>query len=76
MSKWVFPNPALDHTTIEYSDIIAIELFDINGKKVLERSYLSPTGEAMIDTRDLTSGTYTLLIKSIQGTAKGKLIKD
>ena len=72
----VFPNPARDYTTIEYPDIIAIELLDLNGKKVLERSYTSPTRGVTIDTHDLASGTYTIILKCSAGTAKGKLMKD
>ena len=61
----IFPNPASEYINIEMEDVKNIgylEIFDINGKKVLQR-IIRPNNQILLD--ELTMGTY--FIRIIQG---------
>jgi len=74
----VFPNPATDVVTITNNENIGIEeilMYDINGKTVKEQKGKTEN-EIQLDVSNLSSGTYLLHIKTSQGTAIKKLIKN
>ncbi len=61
----VYPNPATDYITIESSkpNIDAIEMYDINGKRILFKDFKSPQISAKVNL-NLSPGIYLLKIKS------------
>ncbi len=64
----IYPNPAGETVTFEISNItkepIAVEMFDINGKKILSRSYNSGSTKETLNTGNIAKGIYTIKIKS------------
>ena len=77
----VFPNPATNQVTVNYSladnDKISIQLIDISGKVVKE---ISPSNNLIgvntltLETNKLTKGIYTLSIKGSKSDHNSKLV--
>jgi hypothetical protein len=69
----IYPNPATDFITIKSSEKVdEIHLFDYTGKLILTKT---PTEQKeIINTNNLSQGSYILLIKSEKGEIKEKLI--
>ncbi|MCF8308705.1 MAG: T9SS type A sorting domain-containing protein [Bacteroidales bacterium] len=73
----VFPNPASDFLNIichEKYPIHKIELFDENGKKVLEQN--PPANEAHLDLSHLSEGFYIMMINTKNANTVRKVIKQ
>jgi hypothetical protein len=71
----IFPNPATAHWMIssENTDIIAVEVFDLQGRQVL---YMEPNSRNVtIDATTLASGVYISKVSTKEGTQSMKLIK-
>src|SRR5690554_3861333 len=74
----VFPNPVTDVVTITNNENIGIEeilIYDINGKTV-KLQHCENKNEVQLNMESFASGTYLLHIKTNQGTAIKKLIKN
>lgn len=74
----VFPNPVNDVVTItnnENINIEQVEVFDITGKTVKVQKGNNEK-ENTLNLEDLSSGTYLLHVKTEQGIAINKLIKN
>lgn len=71
----VFPNPAVDQFTItsKFSNF-NYQLIDGLGKIILSGN--SATAEKVVDTKNLSSGSYTLQIVSDEQTIKRKVIVE
>ena len=71
----VFPNPAADYITIDSSkpNIDAIEMYDINGKRILFKDFKSPQNSAKVNL-NLSPGIYLLKIKSGGEIKSSKII--
>ena len=71
----VFPNPANSQWTIqsENSDITLVEVFDLQGKLMLNLNPNSPV--AKINTSDLVKGIYFSKISTNLGTSTVRLVK-
>ncbi len=74
----VFPNPAHDHLSIEWSGQISnpeISLFDVTGRKVYHVSIAS-TGESAIrlNTETYRAGLYILQIRAENGFISRKIV--
>ncbi len=75
----VFPNPVKDLITITNNENIGIqqlEIFDIHGRNVKSKRLLNNEILTQLNIYDLTSGTYILHIKTKDGTAIKKIIKE
>jgi len=76
----IFPNPVNDKINIQFdnteSSVYDFQIFDLNGKIILEKS-LNPTGKsASIDLSYLQSNVYIYKLKSSGNTIKeGRLLK-
>ena len=60
--KWVniFPNPAASILNISSSeDIIAVKIFEISGKAVIEKRILSSKKNLTVDVKELSNGIYS-----------------
>ncbi len=71
----IFPNPATNHWLVasENTDIIAIEVFDLQGKQIF---YAEPNSRnATIDATALASGVYFSKISTKEGSQSMKLVK-
>ena len=71
-----FPNPTNDSWTVESegSPILQITVFDVTGKQVIS---VSPQSEyAQIDATALVAGAYTARVRTSEGVASIKLIKE
>lgn len=84
VQKWVsskfnvFPNPANDVVTITNNENIGIEeilVYDINGKTVKGQKS-KRAKEIQLNVSSLSSGTYLLHIKTKEGVAIKKLVKN
>ena len=71
----VYPNPAADYITIDSSkpNIDAIEMYDINGKRILFKDFKSPQNSAKVNL-NLSPGIYLLKIKSGGEIKSSKII--
>src|SRR5690606_11442768 len=74
----MFPNPASNVVTITNSENIGVEqiqVFDISGKAV--QSYIfNNENQVQLNIEELAAGTYMLHIKTNEGTAVKKLVKQ
>ena len=70
-----YPNPVKDLLHIEspQSEIQKFEIFDMNGKQVLQSDLV---GQETIDVSQLKSGVYLLQVETIEGKATRKLVKE
>lgn len=69
---YVFPNPAKDvFKVMSHYTIKDIQIFDMMGKKVLEKEVNYFETEIIVD--NLTSGTYIVRINTAKGTTEKKL---
>ncbi len=70
----VFPNPGVDYVTVILQNpderIRTIEMFDINGRRVLTSS------QSIINVKALSAGTYLLRITTDRGTSHAKFVKQ
>lgn len=74
----VFPNPA--HNVINVAaqsgeTISAVSITDINGRTVLQSSF-DNLANAQLNLTDLATGVYSMTIKSAQGIAIKKIVKN
>jgi len=72
----IFPNPATNQWTIsaENTDIISIEIFDLQGKQLL---FIEPnTSQAIINASTFPNGMYFAKIATKLGMQSMKLIKE
>ena len=71
----VFPNPAKSQWTIhsENSDIILIEVFDLQGKQVKTLNPNAPISE--INNSNLAKGVYLSKVSNKLGTSTVRLVK-
>ena len=75
--KYFFPNPSKDELNIRFytnADVHEVELFNMLGEKVLERSFSSETEKAKIDCSELTKGMYLLKLKEGSVSSVEKII--
>ena len=62
----IFPNPCTDFLTIEYSKInvntnnFSVQIFDILGKKVIEKNIENAQNQTTFDIQNLPTGIYTI----------------
>ena len=68
----IYPNPARDMVTIKNAENASIVIFDILGKKVLNRSNISQTEN--LNVSSLTTGTYFISVEKDNQKTVGKLI--
>ncbi|TSE10559.1 beta-1,3-glucanase family protein [Aquimarina algiphila] len=71
----IYPNPVDDFMYIAGLDFGAFELYDLNGKKLLE---VQPNGGNIIksDMSSLASGIYVYKVKGASQTHSGRVIKQ
>lgn len=71
----IFPNPANgNQVEITYNGSIALEIFDILGKKVKSKNL--NTNQKIVDITTLKKGVYILKINTKNGTITKKLIRQ
>ncbi len=74
----LYPNPARDelHVTSAEGPVSVVTLYDITGKKVLEKDYrsLPSSGQAVLSLEDLAQGIYFYSILMEGGAHSGKLL--
>ena len=66
-----FPNPCLESFTVKTDELVKIELIDITGKSVLERSVL---GKTQLDVSYLQAGLYLLKFTSHDFSSTEKIL--
>lgn len=74
----LYPNPATNYITITNQENINIEeisFYDSNGKFIQSLNN-STNGEISINIENFASGTYLVYIKTAEGTAVKKLLKN
>ena len=70
----LYPNPTQDIVTLSAAEttIVAVQLFDINGKEI--EMNINPQNQ--FSMRSLTKGIYLLKIETMQGSITKKLVKN
>lgn len=69
----VYPNPFMDHISIETSNsILQVEVFNVAGQRVFE----SHTPTALLPLSELVAGMYFLSVQTDKGTIIKKIIKN
>jgi len=69
-----YPNPTADLLTISYNQpIVKVEVFDLNGRMVMNRDFDKETVE--LDFSRLSSGTYMLNIKTKDSSQFVKIVR-
>lgn len=68
----VYPNPASDHVTLQYSDVreeaITVSILDMTGKLILQKEYHTKNGTQEINMPiALNSGSYILSVNNAEG---------
>jgi hypothetical protein len=73
----IYPNPTSDYVQLSWEqvNIDSIEIFDINGKLIIQESVENSVFEKTIDLTPLASSTYFIKIKSGSNTLVEKIIK-
>ena len=74
-----FPNPAIDFLTIEFSQLIDLDFWnviDINGKLIKKQRLTSKIQNLKIDLSDLKPGYYILRLESNRKQVNIKIIKN
>ena len=74
----ISPNPTSDFVNISSADNIglnAVSVADINGRIIKELVYKNVT-DVQVNISDLAAGMYIMSIKSDQGTATKKIVKN
>jgi subtilisin-like proprotein convertase family protein len=74
----LFPNPASDIISLQSSvfsrQSAVVEIFDLNGRKLLEKHFSKSTKEIEIDVSHLPSGVYFCLLNTENKSVTKKLI--
>lgn len=74
----LFPNPAKDMISLHFSDLdqqsAIVEIFNLNGRKLLEKQIMAGTETVEIDVSYLQSGVYFCTMITEQGSTTKKLI--
>ena len=74
----IYPNPATDEFEVKSPEFEAdgatIELYDLNGRKLLERQIPKGSREITVDVRSLQSGMYFCRVTIGDETAAKKLV--
>ena len=65
----IFPNPTTDLLTIDADDILSVELFDLNGRRIFSSEVDSSPFTVHLSPFTLSAGSYLLRIHTRQGTA-------
>ncbi len=69
-----YPNPVTSELTVVYKDVIEeVRVYDLTGRLVKEQQFT--TSEVKINMQQLSSGTYMLQIKTLQGEQFIKIVK-
>ena len=75
----VYPNPTSDVSTMSITDqqvsVSAIQIFDLNGKGVLEVP-ASGNSQLSVQTNKLSAGVYVLQVRTSKGIINHRLIKQ
>lgn len=72
-----YPNPTTNQFTIEATDeIIGVDLFDVNGKKVLTSAFASPASAQSFSLQSLENGIYIARILTRNGESNIRVIKQ
>ena len=65
----IYPNPTSDLLTIDADDILSVELFDLNGRRIFSSEVDSSPFTVHLSPFTLSAGSYLLRIHTRQGTA-------
>lgn len=69
-----YPNPTSDLLTISYNEpIVQVEVYDLNGRQVMTKSFSSDTVE--MDLSHLSSGTYMVNVKTKDSSQFVKVVR-
>ncbi|TVR38250.1 MAG: T9SS C-terminal target domain-containing protein [Cryomorphaceae bacterium] len=80
MNLW--PNPTRDITTVQFTlsspDLVALELYDVSGKMLQQRSWAASAGENLLqlDLGSLPAGMYLLRLTGDQYQQSARLVKQ
>lgn len=66
----VWPNPTADVVSVTVDELVSVQVVDINGKVVAESSQNS------VSLANIAPGSYTIIVKTINGVATQSVIKQ
>jgi photosystem II stability/assembly factor-like uncharacterized protein len=70
----VYPNPFTKQLTVNVEEYSSLKIYNINGKEILSKNI--PQGISEINTDNLESGIYIILISNGSSSVAKKLIKN
>lgn len=72
---FVFPNPANDILTIQYSNVNynEAEVYDLTGRVLIQQKIASLYGSVQLHVKDLSQGTYIVILKDGKGAQGSKI---
>ncbi|MFZ1688078.1 MAG: T9SS type A sorting domain-containing protein [Flavobacteriales bacterium] len=72
----LLPNPANDHVAINGlpSGRYEVAVLDIGGKPVLDETFFTGTGPAVLDIHTVSAGTYSIRLTGVNGQRTLKLV--
>lgn len=76
---FLFPNPVNDELVItlpSVTPVIEVSVYDVTGKKVIDKSIKTSNTSFNIKTSFLANGVYTVLVKTGEKMLTGKFIKN
>jgi len=77
---YIYPNPAKEYCTVEFeapqAGYITTEVYDISGKKVLQKSKYFEKGTYLMQISGLGHGVYSLKVKSTGFNYTGKIVSQ
>jgi hypothetical protein len=74
----IYPNPGKDVVSVElnpkYKGNIKVQLFDLQGRKVIDKNYTANKQVLKLDVSELYNGLYFYNIKTSSENITGKII--
>lgn len=70
----VYPNPAIDRINIEAEGLERVEVFSVEGRKVMEHVYSQAHGTVTLSTEGLENGTYGIRVTTATGRSGAKVM--
>lgn len=73
----IYPNPIVDFITIDLNVLaeVEVDLYDISGRRVFAESMTANGSKLVLDAQELATGTYTIVIRTPEGSYSGSLMK-
>lgn len=73
---FIYPNPTSAWVTIEYNDLKQINVFDLEGKKIVTKVNIDEAEKVSVNLENYPSGVYLIEVSTSDGVKTQKVIKE